>query len=66
MQSTDSKVRGRPQVVIRKVEYCQHCKARMPFRQAQGMVLKGTFHQANAHCKCCGRIAHIRLVECPG
>ncbi len=66
MQSANSKVRGSPQVVIRKVEYCQHCKARMPFRQAQGMVRKGTFHQANAHCGNCGRIAHIRLVENPG
>jgi hypothetical protein len=62
MQGSTSKLRGRPQIVIRKIEYCKVCGTSMPWRQCQGMVLKGKFYQANAKCKHCGALAHLRLV----
>jgi hypothetical protein len=34
----------------------------MPFRLTEGFRQKGAFRQANARCKHCGAIAHIRLI----
>ena len=54
-----------PQIVVRRVERCNECGARQPFRQQEGFRDRGAFSQAQAVCKNCGHIAHLRLIEEP-
>ena len=53
----------KPQLITRTVEYCAACNARNSFRQQEGFRLRGTIEQAQAKCKACGQVAHIRLIE---
>jgi hypothetical protein len=51
---------SRPQLIRREREVCDRCGAVLPFLQQCGLREREGFSQANARCKACGRIAHIR------